>query len=150
PSCDFTQTNLDNHGPFGFSFDRHGNMLVALFVGGPGLTGSAGSFQIEDDGSLTPITPNVVNGQLDTCWLENNGRYAYGANYTSGTISSYRVRSDGSLELLDDTAGFTNDLPGPPANSSERTQGSTPLDLAISGNGRFLYNVLPGSGAVAA
>lgn len=150
PSAQFTRTDLPNNpGPFGFSFDRRGNMLVALFVGGPNLTAAAGSFRINEDDTVTAITSPVFDGQLDTCWLENNGRYAYGANYTSGNISSFRIRHDGSLELLQAVAGVTNDLPGPPANASERSQGSTPLDLAVSGDGRFLYNVLPGSGAVA-
>lgn len=144
PSVYPTQTNLNNLGPFGFSFDRHGHLLVSLFVGGPNLTGSAGSFKITPSGALIAITPNVPNGQGDTCWLENNGRYAYGANYASSTISSYRIGNNGSLTLLDSVAGITDDLPGPPGKS----QGSTPLDMGISTNGRFLYNVLPGSGAV--
>ena len=78
--------------------------------------------------------------QIDTCWLVNNGRYAYGANYTSGTISSFKVGRDGSLSLLDSVAGKT-DHPG-------NIQGSTPLDMGVSPNGRYLYVVLPGSGAV--
>jgi 6-phosphogluconolactonase (cycloisomerase 2 family) len=142
PSANFTQTDLDNQGPFGFSFDRKGNLLVALFVGGPNLTGAVGSFQINADGSLTPITRNEPNTQIDGCWLENNGRYAFGSNYTSGTISSYRIGRNGSLTLLQAVAGLT-DHPG-------NEQGSTPLDLGISRNGQFLYNVLPGSGRVAA
>lgn len=145
PSPGYTRTDLHNLGPFGFSFDRHGNLLAALFVGGPNLSGSAGSFRINPEGTLTPITPVADNTQIDTCWLENNGRYAYGANYSSGTISSYRIDEDGSLTLLDPRAGVTDDLPGAPGKS----QGSTPLDLGISTDGRFLYNVLPGSGAVA-
>lgn len=163
PAQTYTQTDLANLGPFGFSFDRRGHLLTALFIGGPGLTGSVGSFQIAATGKLVPITlddptgfscdraddpafPASFNCQLDTCWLENNGRYAYGANYTSGTISSYRISTDGSLSLLDPVAGITDELPG----GSGYSQGSTPLDLAVTGNGRFLYNVLPGSGAVAA
>lgn len=145
PSENFTQTDLNNGGSFGFSFDRYGNLLVSLFVGGPELTGSVGSFRINQNGTLTPITSNVPNGQLDTCWVENNGRYAYTANYTSGTISSYRISKDGSLRLLASVAGLADDLPGPP----DKSQGATPLDLRISKNGRFLYNVLPGSGAIA-
>ncbi len=142
PSSTFTQTEVSNHGPFGFSFDRSGNMLTALFVGGPNLTAAAGSFKINANGSMTPITPDVADTQLDTCWLENNGSYAYGANYTSGTISSFRIGADGSLSLLNAVAG-TTDNPG-------NQQGSTPLDLGIDPNGQFLYNVLPGSGKVAA
>jgi 6-phosphogluconolactonase len=145
PSAIFTQTNLNNLGPFGFSFDRAGNLLVSLFVGGPELTGAAGSFRINLDGTLTSITPVEPDTQVDTCWLENNGQYAYGANYTSGTISSFRISDDGSLSLLEPIAGITDDLPGPPG----KDQGSTPLDLRVSPDGRFLYNVLPGSGAVA-
>ena len=34
PSAQFVHTDFDNRGPFGFSFDRRGNLLVALFVGG--------------------------------------------------------------------------------------------------------------------
>lgn len=155
PSQNYTQTDLDNHGPFGFSFDSRGNLLVALFVGVPSdLSAAAGSFRINSDGSLTAISRNVPNGQFDTCWLENNGRYAYGANYTSGTISSYRITNNGRLRLLEAVAGTTDDLPcttppGCPAGSNRNRQGSTPLDIRVSPDGRFLYDVLPGSGRVA-
>jgi hypothetical protein len=147
PSASPTQTNLENDGPFGFSFDRRGNLLIALFVGGgPDLTAAAGSFRINRDGSLGPITRVVPDTQLDSCWLENNGQYAWTANYTSGTISSFRIGRNGSLTLLNPRAGITEDLPGLPG----KVQGSTPLDLGISPDGRFLYNVLPGSGRVGA
>jgi hypothetical protein len=49
--------------------------------------------------------------------------------------------NDGSLTLPQAVAG-TTDHPG-------NEQGTTPLDLGISPNGQFLYNVLPGSGRVA-
>jgi 6-phosphogluconolactonase len=147
-AADYTRTDFANRGPFGFSFDRHGNLLVALFVGGPvdpaagGPTGAAGSFRINDDGTLTAISERVPDSQIDTCWLVNNGRYAFGANYTSGTVSSFRLGNDGSLELLRPVAG-TTDHPG-------NLQGTTPLDMAVSGDGRFLYLVEPGAGKVGA
>jgi 6-phosphogluconolactonase len=150
PSAQYRRTDFDNRGPFGFSFDRHGNLLIAQFVGGgieqvggkPQLVGAAGSYRINHDGSLTPITTAASDHQLDTCWLVNNGRYAYGANYTSGTVSSFRIGPDGSLTMLQAAAGRT-DHPG-------NVQGSTPLDIRTSPDGRFLYLVLPGSGKVAA
>jgi 6-phosphogluconolactonase (cycloisomerase 2 family) len=142
PSATYRQTNLDNHGPFGFSFDRHGDPLIALFVGGPVGTAAAGSFRIAHDGSLAGITPDVADTQLDTCWLENNGRFAYGANYSSGTISSFMISEDGHLALLAAAAGTTE--------HGGNVQGSTPLDLRVSPNGDFLYDVLPGTGKVAA
>ena len=36
PSANYRQNNLNNLGPFGFSFDRRGNLLIALFVAGAG------------------------------------------------------------------------------------------------------------------
>jgi 6-phosphogluconolactonase (cycloisomerase 2 family) len=45
------------------------------------------------------------NHQLDTCWLVNNGRYAYGANYSSGTISSWSIAKSGKLTLRESVAG---------------------------------------------
>ena len=49
---------------------------------------------------------------------------------------------DGKLKLLESVAGRTDD----PGNR----QGSTPLDLRTSPDGRFLYLVQPGSGMVGA
>jgi 6-phosphogluconolactonase (cycloisomerase 2 family) len=143
----FTRTDLDNDGPFGFSFDAAGHLLTAMFVGGDDLAGAAGSFQINADGTLTPITRTAKVSQLDPCWLENNGEFAFTANYTSGTISSFRIGDDGSLTVLDEQAGLTDERAGTPGASQ---QGSTPLDLGISPDGRFLYDVLPGSGSVGA
>ncbi len=150
PSAAPVTTTFDNRGPFGFSFDRSGNLVVAQFVGGgvepvngrDELTGAVGSYRINDDGSLTPLTAAAGDHQLDTCWAVNNGRYAYGANYTSGTISSFAIQPDGSLRLAEAVAATTDD----PGNS----QGSTPLDLGISPDGRFLYLVEPGAGKVGA
>ena len=144
PSETFVQNDLSNLGPFGFSFDARGRLFVALFIGGPNFSSAAGSFNINSDGTLSPISfPVFAGGEVDLCWVENNGAYAFGANYTTGTISSFRIGADGSLTLLNATAGLT-DVPDP-----FRSQGSTPLDLGISRGGNYLYNILPGSGKVA-
>ncbi|MGW4489748.1 lactonase family protein [Amycolatopsis sp. NPDC004368] len=146
PGKDFVRTDFANRGPFGFSFDKAGNVDLAEFVGG-GVedghpTGAAGSYRLGRDGHLTPISTAVADHQIDTCWVVNNGRYAFGSNYTSGTISSWQVHPDGSLTLLHEVAGTTD--------KSANSQGSTPLDLGLSPDGHYLYNVLPGSGKLAA
>jgi len=92
---------------------------------------------------LGSLFNSYVELTLFTCWLENNGSYAWGANYTSGTIASYRIGNDGSLTLIDGAAGKT-EHPDP-----VNKQGTTPLDIRVSPNGRFLYDVLPGSGKIA-
>jgi len=153
PIGSFRQTNLGNRGPFGFSFDSKGNLLTTHFVGGPTVRGPTGSltpsssvssFRLNSDGSLTAITGNLPNTQLDSCWLENNGTYAYSANYGSSTISSYLIGANGNLTLLKAVAGFAADRPG----GNFQPQGATPVDIRISPNGKFCYDVLPGSGAI--
>lgn len=144
PSPTYVQNNVANRGPFGFSFDRNGNMLVAEFIAGPGFTGAAGSYRINADNTITGITPVSPDGRLDTCWVVNNGVYAYGANYSTNDVSSWRIGSNGSLTLLQAVAGTTDQA------GTAQPQGSTPLDMRTSPDGRFLYLVLPGAGRVAA
>ena len=64
--------------------------------------------------------------QTGPCWLvtTEDQRYAYTANAGGGSISSFSIRADGALTLLDSTAaeGLAH-----------------PTDLGISANGKFLY-----------
>jgi 3-carboxymuconate cyclase len=75
-----------------------------------------------------------VNSQAAACWIaiSNNGKYAYTTNAGSGSISSYNLAEDGSLTLLNATAGIT----GP---------GSSPVDMAFSNNGQTLYALANGA-----
>lgn len=114
--------------PFGFAFDRHNHAIVS-----EAATGSVSSYEIDGSG-FEVVSSAVVNGQAAACWiaLSKNGKFAYTTNAASGTISSYAIGQDGSLTLLDPTAGIT----GP---------GSTPLDMAFSNNGQYLYTLGAGS-----
>ena len=107
--------------PFGFAFDRHGHAIVSE------ASGSVSSYQVDGNG-FDVISPSVVNGQVAACWIaiSKNGKFAYTTNAGSGTISSYRLDDDGSLTLLNATAGSTG-------------AGSSPVDMAFSLNGAYLY-----------
>jgi len=113
--------------PFGFAFDRQNHAIVSE------ASGSVSSYEIEA-AEFHVISSAVVNGQTAACWIaiSKNGKFAYTTNAGSGSISSYGIGQDGSLTLLDATAGLT----GP---------GSTPVDMAFSNNGRYLYTL--GAGA---
>ena len=82
--------------------------------------------------------PHSLEG-TDVCWvvITGDGRYAYTANFGTGTISSYSLSGSGELTLLDGRAAFTGEL-------------SQPVDLALSADSRFLYLLLRGTGRVAA
>lgn len=113
--------------PFGFAFDRHAHAIVSE------ASGSVSSYQIED-GELNVISPAVVNTQVAACWIaiSNNGKYAYTTNAGSGSISSYGIAEDGTLTLLNPTAGVIG-------------AGSSPVDMAFSNNGRTLYALANGA-----
>jgi 6-phosphogluconolactonase len=130
--------------PFGFVFDDLNNLLVAQPFGDQppgGNRGAAGSYDIVGNGRLVPISETVPNGQTATCWIAitTSTRFAYTTNNggdgmnPGGTISSYKVASDGSLSLISDIAART---------------GHAPVDLAITPNNQYLYNVNAVDGTV--
>ena len=109
--------------PFGFAF-IHGGIAVVSEAGPDALS----SYQSQQDGALTLITGSLPNGQKATCWAValNNSAYAYTTNAATATISSYTVAPDGTLSLLNATAGSTG-------------TGSAPTDMALSADDGFLY-----------
>jgi 6-phosphogluconolactonase (cycloisomerase 2 family) len=125
--------------PFSLDFRADGRLVVVeASNAAPGRT-TASSYRLASNGALSVISGAVRNGQTDGCWVEitRDGRYAYTANFGSGTISSYRFSPAGELRLIEGRAAFTGAL-------------SQPVDLAQSADGRFLYLLLRGTGAVAA
>jgi 6-phosphogluconolactonase (cycloisomerase 2 family) len=116
--------------PFGFDFDRQGDLIVSEAHGGPGGTSALSSYGVSG-GALSPISSSVPNGQAAACWVlvSRSNRFAFTANTGSGTVSSYRLASDGSVTLLDGAA---------------QTVGGAVIDLAQSQNGRFLYSLTAG------
>lgn len=119
--------------PFGFAFDRQGHAIVSeAFGGAPG--GSAVSSYLIEDGHFRAISPSIATTQTAACWIaiSNNGKFAYTTNAGSGSISSYQIGEDGSLVLLNATAGLTG-------------TGSTPVDMAFSNNGMNLYALAAGA-----
>jgi len=125
--------------PFGFAFAHDDIAIVSDAAGGAPGASAVSSYKIDEDNedaTLALITPALADTQTAACWLvtSKNGRFAYTANTGSGTISSYVVSEGGRLSLLRTVAGSTGN-------------GSIPTDMAVSGNGRFLY-VRNGNGTV--
>lgn len=129
--------------PFGFTFDRRGHLLVVEAFGreavGTPFAGAVSSYDIGADGSSEEISASVGNFQTATCWIVSGmrfgSRFAYATNNASATISGYRIRRDGRLKLLD-------------ADGVTAVTNGGPVDLAVTPNGRFLYNVNAGTGTV--
>jgi len=129
PSAAPVVTDSEGPVPFGFVFDHRGRLVVSE------AAGSVSSYEINRDGSLTPLSSAVPNGQTATCWIAGNGgRLVFTANTGSSTLSSYRVRRDGDLDLIEPVAV---DVPG-----------ALPIDTGLTRNGRYLYTVNARTGTV--
>jgi len=124
--------------PFAEAFRSDGTLFV--IESGLPVTENAGvsSYQLNNDGTLESITNSAKNGQTDGCWIviTNDQHYAFASNFASATISSYELAKDGRVSLINGAA------------ASEET-GSESVDLALSSDGHYLYNLLRGPGAIA-
>ena len=122
--------------PFGFAFGKRDQVVVAEAFGGAPNGSATSSYELNRDGTLTPISAFVSTGQTSACWaaLTPDGRFAFVTNTGSGSITGYTVGFDGRLQLLDNDGrtGVTGD-------------GSTPVDLVTTDSGEFLYDLNSGS-----
>ena len=77
------------------------------------------------------MSRSVADTRSEVCWatVTNDGRFAYVTNFGDGTISSYEIAEDGSLELRDAVAGST------------RLGEKGIRDEAITRDGRHLYAI---------
>jgi 6-phosphogluconolactonase (cycloisomerase 2 family) len=120
--------------PFGFDVGGENRLFIS-----EAASGSASSYTISEDGDLTVISAAVPTKQAAPCWLlsSHNGRFVYTANAGSGSISGFRVGPDGSLELLDADG-----------RTAVTGDGSHPVDMAQSHDGRFIYGLANGNGTL--
>ncbi len=126
--------------PFAATFRSNGVMLVVESHNPFPNQAAVSSYNVNPaNGDLDVITGSEPNGQTDSCWvlLSKDERYAYTANFASGTLSLFRSRPDGKVELVNGAAAVLGTT-------------SEPTDIRISENGRFFYVLLRGTGEVAA
>lgn len=126
--------------PFAATFRNDGRLFV--IESGLPTTNNAGvsSYNVNSStGALTVITGSAKNGQTDGCWIiiTNDQQYAYTANFGSDSISSYNLRPDGTAVLINGVA----------ASPGVKSQ---PTDLGLSADSHYLYNLLRGTGGIAA
>lgn len=127
--------------PFGFAFDRHQHLVVTEANGGAPDGSSLSSYLIQPDASLSAISSAVPTTETAACWvvITQNGRYAYASNAGSGSISGYRIDSQGALKLLQ-ADGVTANIGA----------GSGPIDLALNNTSRILYSLNGGAHSISA
>lgn len=109
--------------PFGFAFGHRDELFVSE------AAGSASSYFIGVAG-LTLASGAVQTHQGAPCWavVTTNGRFGYTANAQGGSISGFTIANDGSISLID-------------ADGRTAVVGGGNIDLALSGNSRYLYQL---------
>ncbi|MGI8414799.1 MAG: lactonase family protein [Nakamurella sp.] len=123
--------------PFAVAFRNDNQVLVAESYDASAGRAAVSSYKISGT-SLRVQSKSVRNHQTDTCWIivTHDGRYAYTANFGSGTISQYTIANNGTVSLTKGNAAFL----GPD---------SQPVDLVQTGDSHYVYLLLRGTGAVA-
>ena len=124
--------------PFSMAFRSNSELLVVESFNAAPDASAVSTYRVSSNGNFDVISGSIPNKQTDSCWvvITEDGRYAFIANFGSGTISSYRFNSTGAVTLLDGDAAFLG-------------IDSQPVDLALSADSRYLYLLLRGTGGVA-
>ena len=125
------QTSLGKT-PFGFDFDKKGRIFVTEAVGGAANASTLSSYLFGSQLGLTAITKSAPTMQTAACWdvVSPNGEFVFTGNAGSGTVSAFKVASNGSVTLVH--TGVSG------------TTGGHTQDMATSSDGDFLY-VLSGT-----
>ena len=115
--------------PYGFGFTKGGALVVTEAFGGDIGKAAASSYAVAAPGQLKAVSGSVGDTRSEVCWaaVTKDGRFVYVTNFGDGTISSYRIGEDGSIELAEAVAAETR--LGEPGVRDE----------ALSADGRFLY-----------
>ena len=123
--------------PFGFYFTKTGLLAVSEAFGGAENASVLSTYKLHEDGTISVISDQVPTHQTAACWaiITDNQKYVYTTNTGSGSVSSFSLATDGSVELLESVAGF-NGLD------------TSPIDMALSHNSKFMYALNRSSGSI--
>jgi 6-phosphogluconolactonase len=117
--------------PYGFGFTADGTMIVTEAFGAAPGAAAASSYVLTAPASLSPVSASIASTRSEVCWavVTIDGRFAFVTNFGDGTISSYAIAGDASIELHDPLAATT------------RLGEKGIRDAAITSDGRYLYAI---------
>jgi 6-phosphogluconolactonase (cycloisomerase 2 family) len=124
--------------PYGFDVTADGVLVVTEAAGAQVGKASASSYKLDGPAQLAPVSGAVGNTRSEVCWavISNDGRFAFVTNFGDGTISTYAIGADGSIELREAVAATTVD------------GGPGVRDEALSSDGQYLYALHADTGRV--
>jgi 6-phosphogluconolactonase len=124
--------------PYGFDVTADGVLVVTEAAGAQVGKASASSYRLDAPAQLAPVSAAVGSTRSEVCWavVSDDGRFVFVTNFGDGTVSSYTIGADGSIELREAVAAQT-------------VEGEAGLrDEALSSDGRYLYALHSDTGRV--
>lgn len=120
--------------PFGFAFDKRGDLLVSEAFGAKAGQAAVSSYAVDADAdanttALITLSGSVADGQTAACWVAvtGNGHFAFTTNAASDNISTYKVAKNGTITVT-----------GSPASTGA---GSHPTDMAVDAGSFHLFAI---------
>ena len=134
------KVSLESSGatPYGFDLRADGVLVVTEAAGALVGKASASSYKLGEPAQLAPVSGAVGSTRSEVCWavISKDGRTVFVTNFGDGTISTYAIGDDGSIELQEAVAGTT--VEGTPGIRDE----------ALSSDGEYLYALHADTGRV--
>jgi 6-phosphogluconolactonase len=122
--------------PFGFAFGPANSVIISEVENRFPLEATVSSYRVTGTNHLQLVSPTVHNQQTAACWVAVTANIAWVVNTGTATVTSFQIGADGSISLFNPVAAFTGD-------------GSSPIDVAASSDGNFLYVLLSATGQIA-
>jgi 6-phosphogluconolactonase len=124
--------------PYGFDVTADGVLVVTEAAGAQVGKASASSYRLDGPARLAPVSAAVGSTRSEVCWAvaSNDGRFVFVTNFGDGSVSTYEIGADGSIELREAIAAQT--VEGEPGLRDE----------ALSSDGRYLYALHSDTGRV--
>jgi 6-phosphogluconolactonase (cycloisomerase 2 family) len=126
-------------GVFATVFTPSGQLIVSENQPSSGTdTSSVSTYTINANGTLTAISQSLPTFGNGNCWnaISPNGKWTYVDNSATSTVAGFSVAQNGALTPLANTILST--LPN----------GAVNLDMTISVDGKYLFNLLSGAGGI--
>jgi 6-phosphogluconolactonase len=124
--------------PYGFDVRPDGVLVVTEAAGAQVGKATASSYRLGGVTEVVPVSGAVPSSRSEVCWavISKDGRTVFVTNFGDGTISTYSLGDDGSIELRESVAATTVD--GEPGLRDE----------ALSSDGEYLYALHADTGRV--
>jgi 6-phosphogluconolactonase len=124
--------------PYGFDVRADGVLVVTEAAGAQVGKASASSYKLGEPAHLAPVSRAVGSTRSEVCWavISKDGQTVFVTNFGDGTISTYAIGDDGSIELREAVAATT--VEGAPGIRDE----------ALSSDGEYLYALHADTGRV--